>query len=104
MADLAPSVRALRAEPGALTVQRGDTLRMADLVRIIALDSAGTPLGELPYSDYGFEGRGFFLLADGRVTFTRPGRLTYTVQWPESVWPGRASRRPMVAVPIRVLE
>jgi hypothetical protein len=104
MPALAPRVHHLRAEPAELSVQRGDTLRMSDLLRVLAVDSTGTVLGELPYSDYGYEGRSVFLLRDGRVTFTRAGALTYTVQWPESVWPGRASRRPTVRVPIRVLE
>jgi hypothetical protein len=104
MTALAPFVRSLRAEPSEVTVQRGDTLHITDQLRVLALDSAGTVLGELPFSDYGYRGRGFFMLADGRVTFNRPGTVRYTVQWPASAWSGAASRRPTVQVPIRVVE
>jgi hypothetical protein len=95
-------VRTLRATPTAITVTVGDTLRLPDVLRVIALDSAGTILGELPGYDFGFSGRGMRLLADGRFVFTRTGTMRFTARFPEHAWRGKASDQPTVHVPIIV--
>lgn len=101
-AAIASSVRALRADPTSLSVDAGDTIRVADLVRIHALDSAGVSLGEIPFHDFAYTGRGFRLLTDGRVRLGRAGTVTYTARMPASLWPGDAKTRPSVQVPLLV--
>lgn len=102
MDSLATRVRALRAAPTALTVAVGDTVRMAELLRVEALDGAGVVLGELPIYDFGFSGRGMRLLADGRFVFSRTGTARFTAEFSEQFWRGKAGDRPKVAVAITV--
>lgn len=100
---LAPSIRALRAEPAELSLLVGDTVRVADEVRIFALDSAGMVLGEIPAYDWNYSGRGFRLLADGRVHLRRQGTVRFTARLGERWWSGRKSARPSVQVALIVL-
>ncbi len=100
--SVAPHVRALRVTPDELTQTVGDSIRVRALVRVFALDSAGGVLGELPYFDYGFSGRGARLLADGRLVLGRAGTVTYTFLFPQAHWQGRGSTRPSTTVRITV--
>lgn len=100
--SIAPHVRALRASPEELVHAVGDSIRVRELVRVLALDSVGGVLGELPYFDYGFSGRGARLLADGRLVLGRAGTVRYTFQFPQAHWRGRAPTRPSTAVRITV--
>jgi hypothetical protein len=102
--ELAPSIRALRADPPELAAEVGDTLRVATEVRIVALDSAGTELGEIPFYDWEYTGRGFRVLANGGVWLRRRGTLVFTARLPKRMWAGKASARPAIKVPIRVGE
>jgi hypothetical protein len=102
MDSVGPRTRALRVAPPALDVAVGDTVRMAERLRVEALDSAGVVLGELPSYDFGFSGRGMRLLADGRFVFSRAGTMRFTAQLPERYWRGTAADQPAVAVAIRV--
>lgn len=99
---IAPHVRALRVTPHELAQTVGDSIRVRELVRVLAIDSAGSVLGELPYFDYGFSGRGARLLADGRLVLGRAGTVRYTAQFPQAHWRGRASTRPSATVLITV--
>jgi hypothetical protein len=99
---IAPSIRALRADPVELSLLVGDTVRVADQVRILALDSAGAVLGEIPVYDFGYVGRGFRLLADGRVHLRRAGTVRFTARLPARHWSGRESARPSVQVALVV--
>ena len=99
---LAPSIRTLRSDPAELTLLVGDTVRVADQVRILALDSAGTVLGEIPVYDWAYAGRGFRLLADGRVHLRREGTVRFTARLPARHWSGRESARPSVQVALVV--
>lgn len=100
--SIAPRVRALRAAPGELAQAVGDTIRIRELVRVLAIDSAGGVLGELPFFDYGFSGRGARLLADGRLVLGRAGTVRYIVRFPKAHWRGRESERPSTTVSISV--
>ncbi len=102
MDSLAARVRTLRTTPSVLTVAVGDTVRMAERLRVEALDSAGVVLGELPMYDFGFSGRGMRLLADGRFVFSRTGTARFTAEFSEQFWRGKAGDRPKVAVAITV--
>lgn len=100
--SIAPHVRALRASPEELVHSVGDSIRVRQLVRVLAIDSAGSVLGELPYFDYGFSGRGARLLADGRLVLSRAGTVRYTLQFPQAHWRGGASTRPSTSVRITI--
>jgi hypothetical protein len=100
--SIAGSVRALRADPSELFILVGDTIRIANEVRILALDSAGTVLGELPYYDFAYQGRGFFLLADGRARLNRVGTVVFTARLPTRHWRGTESTRPTTIVSLVV--
>lgn len=100
--SVAPRIRGLRADPAELAQGVGDTLRLPDVVRVYALDSAGTVLGELPSYDFRFSGRGMRLLADGRFVFSRAGRMRFTATLHESQWRGRAADLPRATVSITV--
>ena len=102
--SIAPSIRTLRAEPAELTAFRGDTLRMPDLVRIQAFDSAGVALGEIPRYDWKYSGRGFFLLTDGRVHLRRKGTVRFTVRLPKRLWSVDESERPSAQVTLMVVD
>jgi hypothetical protein len=99
---IAASIRSLRADPTELEVEAGDTIRVADLVRIVAYDSAGTLLGELPFYDFTYQGRGFRLLSDGRVRLGRAGTVMFTASMPATHWTGQPRARPSTRVPIVV--
>jgi len=101
---IGPSIRTLRAEPAELTVFRGDTLRIPDLVRIQAFDSAGVALGEIPRYGWRYSGRGFFLLTDGRVHLRRKGTVRFTVRLPKRLWSGDESKRPSAEVKLVVVD
>jgi hypothetical protein len=100
--SIAPRIRALRADPTELAVAVGDTVHMPSVLRVFALDSAGTVLGELPSYDFAFSGRGMRLLASGRFVFSRPGRMRFTPSLHEFLWRGRATDLPEVTVAITV--
>lgn len=100
--SLAPRIRALRAEPAELEQVIGDTVRIASHVRILALDSAGTVLGELSVYDFGYTGRGFRLLADGRVYLSRVGTVRFTAQLPAALWRGAPAERPSALVTLTI--
>lgn len=100
--SLAPRIRALRVAPAELRVAVGDTVRMAEVLRVEALDSAGVMLGELPGYDFGFSGRGMRLLADGRFVFSRSGSARFTARLPEQYWRGKPSDQPAATVSITV--
>jgi len=102
--SIAPRVRALRADPPDLARAVGDSIRIRDHVRVYALDAAGTVLGELPYYDYGFSGRGWRMLRDGRLVLMRAGTVRVTVRFPEANWKGPPSARPEVPITLRVYE
>lgn len=102
--SIAPSIRSLRAQPFEVTAFVGDTIRIADLVRVVALDSAGLALGEMPRYDFTYNGRGFRLLADGRVHLRRRGTVRFSASLPPRLWTGPKSKRPSTEVKIMVLE
>jgi len=101
--SIAPHVQSLRASPDELVQPVGDSIRVRELVRVFAIDSAGGVLGELPFFDFGFSGRGARLLADGRLVLGRAGTVRYTIQFPLAHWRGRATTRPRTAVRISVV-
>lgn len=100
--SLAPRIRALRADPDALDAFVGDTVRVAREVRILALDSAGTVLGELPVYDFGYTGRGFRLLADGGLSLSRAGTIVFTARLPATLWIGAPAKRPSAVVTLTI--
>lgn len=102
--SIATSIRTLRAQPAELTAFRGDTLRIADLVRIVAFDSSGAALGEIPRYDWNYSGRGFRLLTDGRVHVRRTGTVRFTARLPKQLWSGDESRRPSAQVKLMVVD
>lgn len=71
--SIAPHVRSLRASPQDLVHTVGDSIRVRELVRVLALDSAGAVLGDLPYFDYGFSGRGARPSTIVRIAVMRDG-------------------------------
>jgi hypothetical protein len=102
LAAIAPSIRALRADPDSLDQLVGDTLRVTDHVRILALDSLGALLGELPVYDFEYVGRGFRLLRDGRVHLSRRGTVRLRVIVPKQYWLEGKRERPETTVAIVV--
>lgn len=100
--SVAPRIRTLRADPMELAPVVGDTLRMGNVLRVFALDSAGAVLGELPSYDFAFSGRGMRLLADGRFVFSRAGRMRFTPSLHETLWRGRPADLPAATVSITV--
>lgn len=102
--SIGPSIRTLRAEPAELTAFRGDTLRIPNLVRILAFDSAGVAQGEIPRYDWNYSGRGFFLLTDGRVHLRRKGTVRFTIRLPKRLWSGDESERPSAEVKLMVVD
>ncbi len=104
MDSVGPRIHSLRTEPAELEQLVGDTIRVSDVVLVIALDSAGVELGELKHYDFGFTGRGFRLLADGRVRLGRRGTVTFAARLPRMYWRGSESARPRGVLPIRVHE
>lgn len=100
--SIAPFIHSLSAEPPELLQLVGDTVNVSALVRIIALDSAGSVLGELSTYDFGFSGRGFRLLADGRLHLGRAGTVRFTARLPKRHWAGREGERPAATVAVQV--
>ena len=99
---VASSVRSLRADPEELSQLVGDTIRVADLVRVLAIDSAGVVLGEMPLYDFVYSGRRFRLLSDGRVHLSRRGTIRFRARLPKRYWRGAESARPSAEVSIVV--
>jgi hypothetical protein len=100
--SIAGRVHTLRAEPNELYYAVGDTARVADDVRILALDSAGTVLGELPIYDFQYRGALFRVLGDGRVHFRRRGAVRFQAIWPRPFWRHGTMPRPQAEVAIFV--
>lgn len=100
--SLAPRIRVLRADPNVLDAFIGDTVRVAREVRILALDSAGTVLGELPTYDFGYAGRGFRVIADGGLTLSRAGTIVFTARLPATLWTGAPAQRPSAVVTLSI--
>ena len=101
---LASSIRTLRADPIELPQLVGDTIRVADLVRVLAIDSTGTVLGEIRFYDSNYSGalRGFRILSDGRVYLSRRGTVRFRARLPKQYWRGAESARPSAEVSIVV--
>lgn len=97
---IGPRIRSLRSDPAELRFSVGDTIRASQQLRIIALDSTGAELGEIPYFDFAFSGRGFRMTSDARIVLHRAGTTEFTASLPEEIWRGRESRRPKVKVEI----
>lgn len=97
---IGPHIQSLRADPAELRLSVGDTIRASQELRVLALDSAGTVLGVIPYYDYSFSGRGFRMTSDARIVLHRAGTTEFTASLPEEIWRGRESRRPKVKVEI----
>lgn len=88
-AAIATRIASLRAEPARLVIRVGDTVSVPMLVRILAFDSAGAPLGELNRYDFTTRGSSLFLLRDGtHVTAHRPALSTIPCGTrPSTRWP-----------------
>jgi len=101
---LASSIRTLRADPIELPQLVGDTIRVADLVRVLAIDSTGTVLGEIRFYDWNYSGalRGFRILSDGRVYLSRRGTVRFRARLRKQYWRGAESARPSAEVSIVV--
>jgi len=94
--------RGVSASAPVPTSMVSDTVRVADQVRILALDSAGAVIGEVPVYDFGYRGRGFLMLKDGRVHLRREGTVRFTARLQARHWSGRESARPSVQVALVV--
>ena len=99
---IAPKIRALSADPTEFQHIVGDTIRFTDDVRILAVDSAGIVLGELPAYDFSFPVRSLRLLPDGRFVCVRAGTVRFTARLPKEAWTGAAAKRPATIVTINV--
>lgn len=102
MERVMPRIRSLRAEPAELQQIVGDTIRLSDQVRVLALDSTGAVLGELPGYDFSFPARSLRLLVDGRIVCVRAGKVPFTARLPESVSEGARKSRAAAVVTINV--
>jgi hypothetical protein len=105
VALMAAAVTSLRAEPATLSIRTGDRIALRDHVRILAVDSSGTVLGELGFYDWNYEGSALRTLSDGRVYGRSPGRVSFTVTFPAQSWPvAAASAKPTLTIPITVAD
>lgn len=93
---VAGDIRTLVAQPVEVRVAVGESVRLSDVLQVVARDSLGGVLGELPYFDFSLAGRGFRLLKDGQVRFTRPGTVRVTVRVPSRLWRRADVPRPSV--------
>lgn len=101
MARIAGRVASLRAEPSLLTMRVGDSVSLHDRVRIMAIDSGGTELGEL--YGYDFSPRGpLWLVRDGRIWARELGTAEFHARFPQRLWKGDRAGRPSVGVPILI--
>lgn len=101
LARIAGRVASLRAEPSLLTMRVGDSVSLHDRLRIIAIDSGGTELGEL--YGYDFSPRGpLWLVRDGRIWARELGTAEFHASFPQRLWKGDRAGRPTVVVPILI--
>lgn len=92
----------VRAVPAELQVRPGDTLDLREAVRVVALDSAGRPLGTLPRFDRRVPEGAVHYAIPHHVVGVREGEATITLTVPRVQWQGRADAPPSIAVPVRV--
>jgi hypothetical protein len=95
---IGPRIRSLRSDPTEFRLSVGDTIRASEVLRIMAFDSAGTVLGEIPFYDYSISGRGVRMTSDARIVLVRAGTFDFIASLPEDMWRGRKASRPKVRV------
>ena len=90
-ADIAPRIARLRVAPAEIRIRSGDTLSVADRVKVYAIDTAGVTLGSLSTYDFSLTtGAVSAILAGGRrVVGERPGESYIVVSFPRALWTGR---------------
>ncbi len=90
-AEIAPRIARLRVAPAEIRIRSGDTLSVADRVKVYAIDTAGVTLGSLSTYDFSLTtGAVSPILAGGRkVVGERPGESYIVVSFPRALWTGR---------------
>ena len=90
-AEIAPSIARLRVDPAEIRIKSGDTVSVADRVKVYAIDTAGVTLGSLSTYDFSLTtGAVSPILAGGRrIVGERPGESYIVVSFPRALWTGR---------------
>jgi imidazolonepropionase-like amidohydrolase len=86
--DVAPRIARLRADPVEVRVAVGDTVSVANRVKVYAMDSAGATLGSLSTFDITVTTGAISPLANNPRTFVadRKGEAPITVSFPRALW------------------
>jgi len=87
--DVAPRIARLRVEPTELRIAVGDTVTVANRIRVFAVDSAGATFGTLSTYDVSLTTGGVMPVTGGPRTVIgqRAGELVITVSFPRALWP-----------------
>ena len=99
----ATRVRLLRAEPKALTLHVGQTVDL-NAFRIIVIDDAGRQLGATRNFDFIVKPGEPASVFPKRITGERVGKTVLTLRYPSTAWPGAATTRPSVDVPVTIVK
>lgn len=106
LSRVADRVAAIVAEPAALRVAVGDTIRLDDAIRVAAVDDAGARVGGLAIFDYALQPGAAMLVhdADGRtgIVGRSPGVATLRIHFPRYAWQGDGDARPALDVRVTV--
>lgn len=98
---LAPSIKSIRAEPGAISLRVGQTVQLATIT-VIAVDSAGKDRARLNGFDFGIKPGGPAEAVPRKITGVRAGTTELTIHYPTTAWKVRADPRPAATVKIQV--
>jgi hypothetical protein len=90
-AEIAPRIARLRVAPAEIRIRAGDTLLVAERVKVYAIDTAGVTLGSLSTYDFSLTtGAVSPIVGGGRmIVGERPGESYIVVSFPRALWTGR---------------
>ncbi len=98
---MAPVVRALRAEPGTITLRVGQSMSL-DALTVVVVDTAGHDRGKIVGFDFGIPPGSAAEVVPRTIVGKRPGTATLTVRFPSAAWKGRTNPRPATTVKVTV--
>ena len=89
--EIAPRVARLRVSPAEIRIGVGDTVAVANRVRVFAIDSAGTNLGSLSTYDVSLSAGAAGPVSTSPRTFVgrERGKSTVTISFSRALWTGR---------------
>ena len=89
--EIAPRVARLRVSPAEIRIGVGDTVAVANRVRVFAIDSAGANLGSLSTDDVSLSAGAAGPVSTSPRTFVgrERGESTVTISFSRALWTGR---------------